>query len=182
MTTQDTKIKYRRLDKEEISLDLFAGFERRQEVTKCWRKEDGRWVVKDIAFVDQWSQDEYRFLVQCLVGTICHGGMVCGAFLGDVLKGFVSVEGEKIGSRGQYMDLTSLHVSLDLRGNGVGTALFQRAAAWARQQGAEKLYISGHSAVETQAFYRAMGCVEAEEYQKKHTELEPCDCQLEYRL
>ena len=116
-------------------MDLFAGFERRQEVTKCWRKEDGRWVVKDIAFVDQWSQDEYRFLVRCLVGTICHGGMVCGAFLGDVLKGFVSVEGEKIGSRGQYMDLTSLHVSLDLRGNGVGTALFQRAAAWARQQG-----------------------------------------------
>lgn len=182
MTTQDTRIKYRTLDREEISLDLFAGFERRQEVTKCWRKEDGRWVVKDIAFVDQWSQEEYQFLVQCLVGTICHGGMVCGAFLGDVLKGFVSVEGEKIGARGQYMDLTSLHVSLDLRGNGVGTALFQRAAAWARQQGAEKLYISGHSAVETQAFYRAMGCVEAEEYQKKHTELEPCDCQLEYRL
>ncbi|MCI8896985.1 MAG: hypothetical protein HFI61_04170, partial [Lachnospiraceae bacterium] len=35
-------------------------------------------------------------------------------------------------------------------------------------------------AVETQAFYRAMGCVEAQEYNKEHVEKEPYDCQLEY--
>ena len=45
-----------------------------------------------------------------------------------------------------------------------------------------KLYISGHSAVETQAFYKAMGCVEAKEYNQKHVELEPYDCQLEYQI
>ena len=42
-----------------------------------------------------------------------------------------------------------------------------------------KLYISAHSAVETQSFYRAMGCVEAEAYCAEHVEREPFDCQLE---
>ena len=64
----------------------------------------------------------------------------------------------------------------------IGRALFLRAAAWARSHGAEKLYISAHSAVETQAFYRAMGCAEAAWQSAKHAEKEPCDCQLEYAL
>ena len=46
----------------------------------------------------------------------------------------------------------------------------------------KKLYISAHSAVESQAFYKKMGCVEAEEYDPAHTAAEPCDCQLEYLL
>ena len=49
-------------------------------------------------------------------------------------------------------------------------------------RGAKKLYISAHSAVETQAFYRAMGCVEAQEYNQKHVEAEPYDCQMECSL
>jgi len=36
--------------------------------------------------------------------------------------------------------------------------------------------------VETQAFYRAMGCREAEEPNLEHVEKEPFDCQLEYQL
>ena len=53
---------------------------------------------------------------------------------------------------------------------------------WAKQKGAKKLYISAHSAVESQAFYKSMGCVEAEVYNKKHVEDEPYDCQLECDL
>ena len=81
-----------------------------------------------------------------------------------------------------YLDLSSLHVSEDVRGRGIGTELFRRAAGWARQAGARKLYVSAHSAVETQAFYRAMGCVEAQEYDMRHVEREPFDCQLECEL
>jgi len=73
-------------------------------------------------------------------------------------------------------------VSEDMRRGGIGKALFLAAAEWARKQGAKKLYISAHSAVESQAFYRAMGCVEAAEYHQKHVEAEPFDCQLEYVL
>ena len=49
------------------------------------------------------------------------------------------------------------------------------------KRGAQAI-ISSHSAVETQAFYKAVGCVEAKVYNHKHTEAEPCDCQLEYEL
>ncbi len=41
------------------------------------------------------------------------------------------------------------------------------------------LYISAHSAVETQAFYKKMGCTEAQQYRQEHVEQEPYDCQLE---
>lgn len=75
-----------------------------------------------------------------------------------------------------------LYVSRDMRGRGIGRRLFETAKEYARKIGTEKLYISAHSAVETQAFYKAVGCVEASEYQKKHVEKEPFDCQLECAL
>ena len=54
-----------------------------------------------------------------------------------------------------------------------------RKKTWAKEHAAEKLYISDHSAVESQAFYRSMGCVEAKEHNRAHVEKEPWDCQLE---
>lgn len=173
---------YRAIKDEELCEELFSCFERRQQVKNCWRKEDGRWVIRETPFVDDWGPEEYRILVRCLRHTLESGGVVFGAFQDGRMKGFASVEGDPLGSKGQYRDLTSLHVSQEKRGHGIGKVLFQKAADWARAGGAEKLYISSHSAVETQAFYRAMGCVEAKEYQCAHVQKEPYDCQLEYLL
>ena len=58
----------------------------------------------------------------------------------------------------------------------------QTAKEWAKDKGAAKLYILSHSSIESQAFYKAMGYVEAEVYCQKHVEEEPCDCQLECAL
>ena len=77
---------------------------------------------------------------------------------------------------------TLLAVAEDRRGRGLGRRLFSLAAEEARRLGAEKLYISAMSAEESQAFYRAMGCVEALEYDPPHVEKEPCDVQMEYTL
>lgn len=176
------EIQYRPPGPEEITRDLFRSFERRQVVDWCWRRERGQWVIRQDPFVDQWSEADYAFLVTCLQHTLSAGGVVFGAFCEGNLKGFASVEHNPLGSRGQYRDLTSLHVSQELRGNGLGRRLFGLAVDWAKGQGAEKLYISGHSAVETQAFYQAMGCREAEECSQEHVSQEPFDCQLEYVL
>ena len=108
--------------------------------------------------------------------------MVYAAFVGGVLKGFTSVEAGLFGGEQRYLDLTSIHVSQDMRGGGMGRALFRLARDWARAHGARKLYISAHSAVESQAFYRSLGCVEAEVYHQGHAEAEPFDCQLECPL
>lgn len=175
-------LQYRNLTSDEICQELFSSFIRRQTVTKCWRREHGAWVVKDAPFIDDWTEKDYEFLVSCLKNTVDTGGLVRAAFLDETLKGFVSVEPKPFGSRNQYLDLSSIHVSADLRGEGIGSALFRAASGWAKARGAEKLYISAHSAVESQAFYKRMGCVEAEEYASWHVEAEPFDCQLEYTV
>ena len=172
-------VQYRILRPDELCRDLFRGFIRRQVVTKCWRREDSKWVIRDNPFIDDWSEADYRTLVSCLQNTLATGGVVYGAFVDGTLKGFTSVEPGFLGSGGQYLDLSSIHVSEDARGAGIGKALFLMAKEWAREKGAKKLYISAHSAVESQAFYQRMGCVEALEYNQRHVDAEPFDCQLE---
>ena len=175
-------IQYRELCENEICRELFAGFVRHQAVTKCWRKENGEWVIQDASFVDDWTEAEYQTLVSCLKHTVDTGGLVYAAFCNSVLKGFVSVESALFGGEQKYLDLSSIHVSEEMRGQGIGKSLFSAAKEWAAKSGADKLYISSHSAVETQAFYRAMGCVEAQVYNQRHVEKEPFDCQLECKL
>lgn len=173
---------YRILTSEEINTKLFGGFIRRQVVTKCYRKMNGKWVIKDDPFIDDWSEEDYKVLISCLKNTVKTGGFVYGAFYKGILKGFVSVESDIFDKEQGYMDLSCIHVSEDMRGKGIGKALFLDAKEWAKEKGAKKLYISAHSAVESQAFYKKMGCVEAEVYNKEHVEKEPFDCQLECKL
>lgn len=176
------EVSYQILSSSQIELPLFAHFNRHQEVTRCWRKENGKWMLKDAAFVEEWSSAQYEFLVKCLKNTIDTGGFVFGVFRKKMMIGFASVESRHFGSKNQYVQLSCIHVSCESRGQGVGQRLFQCACIGARKLGAGKLYISAHSAEETQAFYHAMGCVEAKEYDRELAEAEPCDCQLEYKL
>ncbi len=175
-------IQYRDLSPGELSPELFAAFVRRQVVTDCWRREGEEWVIRKAPFIDDWSAEDIQTLVSCLRNTLNTGGLVRAAFLGGALKGFVSVEPTLFGGEHRYLDLSSIHVSQELRGSGTGRALFSAAADWARARGAKKLYISAHSAVETQAFYRGLGCVDAQLPDPRHMEAEPFDCQLEYTL
>lgn len=175
-------IEYRKLQENEINRELFSQFIRHQTVVKCWRRQRSEWVIKDDPFTDDWSEEDYKILIQCLKNTVRTGGFVYAAFYDGVLKGFVSVESGVFDEEQKYLDLSSIHVSEDMRHSGIGKTLFLAAKEWAKKHGAEKLYISAHSAVESQAFYRKMGCVEAEVYNQAHVEAEPYDCQLECRL
>ena len=172
-------IEYRKLGSGEITRELFKHFIRHQDVTDCWRKEDGKWVVKSCPFTDDWSEEDYQKLTGCLKNTAAAGGFVYAAFCGGRLKGFASVEPGLTGGELKYADLSNLHVSEDMRGRGIGRILFDAAKEHAKKAGARRLYISAHSAVESQAFYREMGCTEAQAYNQKHVEAEPYDCQLE---
>lgn len=175
-------IQYRKLCADEICRELFGKFNRHQKVTRCWRKEKGEWIIKDAPFIDDWTEENYETLVGCLKNTVSSGGFVYAAFCDGCLKGFVSVEPVLFGGEQRYLDLSSIHVSEDMRGKGIGKSLFLAAKEWAKENGAEKLYISSHSAVESQAFYKAMGCTEAAVYRQEHVEKEPYDCQLECKL
>ena len=95
---------------------MFKNFIRRQNVTLCRRREQGAWVLKSDPFIDDWSEEDYVFLVKCLKNTISSGGVVYAAFLNGYLKGFVSVESKLFGKKENYLDLSSIHVSEDMRG------------------------------------------------------------------
>ena len=63
-----------------------------------------------------------------------------------------------------------------------GDVFFYQACEEARRLGADKLYISVHFSKESQAAYKALGCVHAKEINPKLSEKELCDVQLEYVL
>ena len=84
-------MKYRKIKYQELNIELFNNFIRHQEVTKCWRKENGKWVIKDVPFIDDWNKEEYELLVKYLKNTIKTKGVVYGAFINTTLKGFASV-------------------------------------------------------------------------------------------
>lgn len=175
-------IHYRKIEPHELNRELFSHFIRLQEVTECWRLEENQWIIREDPFVDDWTEEDYRQLLSQLRKTLAEGGLVWSAFSQGHLKGFVSVEAVFFGTEQKYLDLSNLHVSRDLRRHGIGTALFLKAKKWAAAQGADLLYLSAHSAVETQAFYRKMGCVEAKYRHQQHIDREPFDCQMECRL
>ena len=63
-------MKYRILNKKELTKDVFSAFIRRQDVTKCWRKISGEWEIKDIPFIDDWNESEYEELICGLLTTL----------------------------------------------------------------------------------------------------------------
>ncbi|PRX29317.1 acetyltransferase (GNAT) family protein [Orenia metallireducens] len=177
-------INYEKLTKDEVELSLFSNFNRYQDVKKCWRKENGDLILKEISFTEQWGPNEYKHLVNCLKNTIETGGTVFSVFEnnGNSLVGFASLENQLFGTANQYLQLSSIHISYKNRGMGIGKRLFSLVCEQAIEMGAKKLYISAHSSQETQAFYKAVGCVEAIEHNEALVAKEPYDCQLEYRL
>ena len=172
----------RRLELVDCTDELLSKFSRYQEVKRCWRKEDNKWVLKDIYYVMQWDDIKKQSVIASLVLCIQNGGRVIGAFIGDVLVGFASIDKSAFGSQNQYVNLDMIQTSDGYRNKGIGRQLFRGICEQARELKAKKLYISAHSAEDSMAFYRKVGCVEAIETNQVLAEKEPCDCQLEYTL
>ncbi len=173
-------MEYRYLSTEELTPALFADFHRRQTVDQVWHKVDGQWVIDSAPrLIENWGKSQHEFICHCLRETLTDGGVVCGAFDRDNLKGIVAVNAAPLGSRGQYREIPFLHVSEECRGHGVGRTLFALARDACREFGGEMLYISSQPSVETQAFYAKMGCRDAAEPSAEHIQWNPQERQLE---
>lgn len=143
---------------------------------------DGDFVYADNAFIDDWDLKRKCEVVAELRSCLRSGGFVAGAFLKGSLVGFASVENSFFGSDNQYLEMPLIHVTKDLRGNGIGRRLFALCCDDAAKRGAGKLYISAHPSLETQAFYDSLGCVPACEINEEIYAREPYDIQLEFNL
>lgn len=166
----------------DIGPDFLKGYCRYQEVDQVWRKHGKRYELVPEPFVDDWDASATAQVVDVCRQCAASGGLVAALFDGSAVAAFAVLAREPFGSRNQYADLLEMQVSRPYRRKGLGRLLFRICAEQAWRWGAEKLYISAHSAEETQAFYRAMGCTLAKEINSAHAEQEPYDIQMECPL
>ena len=181
-TVSDYSIKELRLS--DMQLDLLDDFNRYQEVKKCWRKQEGAWILKETSFVEQWdTKRKQEIVTNDLTDCIKSDGTVWGVFDNDDhLIGFASLSAELFGKRRDYLRLNHLHISYEYRNQGIGKELFQKCKEKAAKAGASQLYISSHSSEESCAFYFKIGCVDADEVDVWSIEHEPFDRQIKYVL
>ena len=175
-------IHYERLDGKNFSAHSLDHFVRHQQVSECWRNVEGQWELLPIEFEENWSVGECQEIAADVAFHMEKDQSAIGAFDGGEVIGFITVAHNIFGNTAKYVELVCFQVSEPYRGKGIGKALFIQACEEARRLGADKLYISAHSSKESQAAYKALGCVHATEINRKLAEEEPCDVQLEYVL
>ena len=152
-------------------------------IKRVWRKKDGveQWIEVN------WLQnrdfpDGNENHLAALKETFEGGGYVNGAFDGERLIGFCSVNRDIFGDKYKYILLDQMFVSDGYRRMGIGKKFFFMAIEQARQWGVDKLYICAGSSEDTLVFYRSLGCVDAKEINQQLFEQDENDVHLEYDL
>lgn len=173
---------YEKLNNNNFNLYSLDNFVRHQHVSEGWRKVEGQWKLVPMEYEENWSVEQCREIVADMVSHMEKDRTTIGVFDGEEVIGFITVSHSIFGNTAKYVELVCFQVSEPYRGLGIGRALFYKACEEAGRLGADKLYISAHSSKESQAAYKALGCVYAKEINKKLAAEEPCDVQLEYVL
>ncbi|QED46571.1 GNAT family N-acetyltransferase [Cytobacillus dafuensis] len=172
-------IQFKVLTIHELSPTLLTTFNRYQETNYVCFKANDQFIIKADYFVEHWDDEKKYQVILELQNCVQANGTVTGAFSDRKLIGFANVEGELFGNNKEYLELPYIHVSNEYRNSGIGKKLFQICCEKAKQMGAKKLYIAAHPSVETQHFYKAVGCTHALEINQKILNKEPLDIQLE---
>lgn len=169
-----------RLDNFNIySLDNFIV---KQRVTKCWRKVNGAYDLVPVRYTEEWNVSERREKAQKVIAELNRGATAFAAMADNGIIGLALAANILFGSKKQYIELSEFYVSEPFRRRGIGKSLFENICWEVKKSGAQKLYISAHSAAESIAAYQKYGCVLAEEPDEAHVAKEPYDLQLEYDL
>ncbi|TYS68907.1 GNAT family N-acetyltransferase [Sutcliffiella horikoshii] len=170
------------LDQKEITGNFLSGFKRYQETKDVYVMDNDQLLKKKDAFVDDWNEQQKQNIALHLKKTAEKGGAVICVKEDGKLLGFSVIEPDQFGTESTYLELSFIHVSADYRGQKIGEKLFRKTMEKAREMGANKLYIGAHPAVETQHFYKKMGCLPAQEIHQPIYDREPKDVQLEVSL
>lgn len=176
------EIRYEKLNHENFGGHSLDEFRRHQTITECWRNVNGELKLVPNDFTEDWSVEKCREVATRISCRLEKGLSAFGAFCENRLVGFVTVEHEIFGKSAKYVNLEQFQVSKDFCGRGIGRKLFVLACSEAKNLGAQKLYISAHSSKESQAAYKALGCIPASEVNEKMAAEEPFDIQMEFVL
>jgi len=175
-------IEFKELGIIDINENVLDHYNRYQEIKKCYRKEEGNWIIKNIEFIENWDKDKKERVIKDFLKTINNGGSVFGAYDNDKLIGFAVLYNKIFGSKKQYIQLNNIQVSYGYRHKGIGKKLFEMCIKKSKDIGISKMYISANSSEETQKFYLGIGCKDVEEIDKELYEKEPFDRHMEYKV
>ncbi len=166
-------------------LGRIAEIDRSEHVTLGYVYKDGKLKAEEVDWrVPCWFQEGPDFSVEAKIKQwspeLENGGVMLGAFDGDLLVGFV-ILGHSL-RPGRQMQLVALHVSRDYRRQGIATQLFAEISRMAKERGAEALYVSAAPSESAVGFYLSQGCELAKKIDQELYALEPEDIHLIRRL
>lgn len=166
---------------DDITSEFLMSFHHHQVIEKKYVFANGKWEISEAHDIGEWSDKKRAWVASYLRRQIESGGAIVGAFDGDMLVGFCSVDGYLRGDSAKYANLTMLFVDDEYKRKGIGKSLFNAICVHALKRGADKLFISAVPSVETVAFYFSVGCVDAKEIISEYVDTEE-DRYLEYSL
>lgn len=129
-----------------------------------------------------WRPDAAAKETPVLLDRFDRGGTFVGMFDAEALIGVSVLESARVGRGRDQLQLAFLYVSRTYRGRGVGMQLFEAAVSFAREAGANALYVSATPTENTVDFYLNRGCVLAPEPDPALVAAEPDDIHLLYLL
>ena len=169
-------IRYTIVHPENIKDNILSDYQRYTETHRVKYISDGVLKEKDDFFIDSWDENRLREIERYMKEP---QNRTILAKEGNQVVGFSVLD---IRIFDGYMNVPYIHSDNRYRGKGIGTNLLLLTSRIAKDNGAQKLYISAHPAIEAQEFYHKMGCVLAEKINQELYELEPYDIQLERSL
>jgi predicted N-acetyltransferase YhbS len=174
-------VRLKELERHEIG--AVWSIDRAEVIDEIYRREGDELVCKpEHHDVKGWPPGEKERYGPILLDCFDHGGTFYGAFADDTLVGATVLESRFIGREKDQLQLKFLHVSRRHRRAGLGSLLFTKAVARARELGARRLYISATPSGNTIRFYLRRGCRATGDVDAALFELEPEDIHLEYDI
>lgn len=169
-------IRYNTVYPRNIKTGLLNGYKRQSETSRVKYVEDGILKEKADFFKEDWDQEKLHSIEQFMKKK---QNITIIAKDQSQTVGFLVVDTNSFDG---YMNVPYIHTDARYRGLGIGKNLILLGSKTAKDLGAEKLYISGHPDINTQAFYEKIGCVLAQKINQTLYEIEPLDIQLELSL
>lgn len=170
-------IQYRPFGHEDVP--RIAEIDRSESIAEEYRVEDGRLVVVPRPLdAPSWSEDGLREYVDRVRTLVRRGGRALGAWRGDRLVGFATLDVTGVGGDPSVLQLDMLYVSRESRGRGIGRRLTTALAEEARTRGATALYISATPTRGTVDAYQRLGAHLAQNPDPTLFALEPDDVHL----
>jgi ribosomal protein S18 acetylase RimI-like enzyme len=123
----------------------------------------------------RWDAAQVQRRIAGFAAELARGGVVIGAFDGELLVGAASL---RYRLEPDMAQLASLHVSQSHRRMGVASALTAEVFRLARESGAKRIYVSATPSRSAVGFYRRQGFELAEKVNEELFALEPEDIHM----